>query len=441
MPRTAKCFAHSGDFIAFQADPLTWLTEARDVLGPVVLVRESGAVFSRAPDGSGVVAVFGAGNIKQVLADPEAYAMPASAAVKLGLPPRLAQLNRSLHSMREPEHGAHKRALGKLLGGTNLEPLAAQRAMQACTEQWPRREPQPLLARMRELSVCLAKSVLLGPGADPSLSALLHEYFLLRREAGVPAAAAAPDVHALLLSTGRALDRTLRHHLRSKGAAGGTLSRLLCPVETAGLSLSEDDATGHANILFVSATEPVAVSLTWTLLLLSQQPDLRRSVREDPGALDEVLLESLRLLPPNGFMVRQTTRAVRLDGVTLPARCEVILCPLLSHRDADVFERPRTFLPQRWRDARPTSYEYFPFGAGGHACVGRSLAMDLLRTALAYTVQRFDTVLDVDQDVDWRIHIMFMPRDEIRVRFEPPGAAPNSGRWNGPVTTLIDLPG
>jgi cytochrome P450 len=285
--------------------------------------------------------------------------------------------------------------------------------------------------------------VLLGPAADPALAPLLTEYFQLRREAASPAGAGGAPQRERLLAAGAALDGMLRRHLRRhrEPGAGGLLARLLSPQATAGVALSEDEAVGHANILFVSATEPVAVALTWTLLLLSQLPALRQRLRQDPAALTPVLLETLRLLPPNGFMVRLTSRPVQVGGRPLPAHCEVILCPLLAHRDAAVFARPAVFLPQRWQQARPTPFEYFPFGAGGHACVGRSLGMDLLHAALGFVLQRFDTVLAADQAVDWRIHIQFMPREDIAVRFVPAGQAARGGRCSGPVAALVDLGG
>lgn len=429
--------APAGDFTAFQADPLGRLAEMRAALGDVFVVRRPGAVFSGELDCAATVAVFGAANLREVLNDSERFAMPASSSLRLALPPPLARLNRSLHSMAEPEHGDHRRALAQLLADTTVEPAAARRVLQACTQDWPARAPQPLLARMRELSLRLASHVLLGPEADPALAGLLQGFFALRRRAASPAvkdtAAERPD----LLASGRALDRALRRHLRT--AKGGAIARLLDPAAAADVVLTEDEAVGHANILFVSATEPVAVALTWTLLLLSQRPDLRRHVREAATVLDGVLLESLRLLPPNAFMTRLTTRPVRLAGVHLPARCEIVLCPFLVHREAAVFDRPSAFLPGRWRRARPAPHEFLPFGAGRHACIGRGIGMELLRATLGFVVQRHEVVLDGDQAIDWRVNVQFMPRDDVQVRFEPAGSTARGGRLGGPVARLVEL--
>ena len=121
---------------------------------------------------------------------------------------------------------------------------------------------------------------------------------------------------------GDAVDADLRSYLRAcrstASPPGGILARLARLDSTSGNSFTEDEVVGHANVLFVSSTEPVAVSLTWILLILSQLPTLRRALREElAGAaidsasprpsdlplLDSVINETLRILPPNAFMV------------------------------------------------------------------------------------------------------------------------------------------
>jgi len=206
----------------------------------------------------------------------------------------------------------------------------------------------------------------------------------------------------------------------------------------------------------VSSTEPIAVALTWTLLILSQRPALRSALRaalrepadesgslssrpSAPSLLDCVIYESLRLLPPNGFMARITTRDATVGGLPLPERCELVLCPILAHRDARAYERPDWFLPARWQSARPSPFDYFPFGGGGHACPGRSLALHLMKTALAALIERFDVVLSADQSVDWRVHIMFMPRSDptVRIFSVEAGQMRTGGKLRGPVAELI----
>jgi cytochrome P450 len=194
-------------------------------------------------------------------------------------------------------------------------------------------------------------------------------------------------------------------------------------------------------------------------MVLSQLPALRRDLREDfrcirdevdshaigraarPTLLECVVNESLRLLPPNGVMVRITTRSGLLCGTPLPKNCEVVLCPFVAHRDEDVFARADEFDPSRWINARPSPFAYFPFGAGGHACVGRGLALQFMTTALAFLLERYDIVLAGDQSVDWRLHVQFMPRGDptVVIRSADDSALRLGGRLLGPVGEMLNL--
>ena len=409
------------DFARFDSDPLRYLVEARAELGDIFVLRERGPIFSRTPDCNGVIAVFG-DRQRAVLTDIDTFAMPPSAARQLALPETLAKLNRSLHSMQGEEHAVQKRVASAVLDASN--------GNVECDVTWEPGESIDLMAEMRALAARLASRVLFGNDVDPALTQLLENYFHLRREAAASGGAAiAPGV---LIETGAALDLALRDFIRS-GRGDGVIARL------ARTQLTEDDIAGHANIFFISATEPVAVSLAWTLLILSQTPQLRQQLRDDPSRIEHVLLESHRLLPPNAFMVRITEEPAMLSGVELPARCEIVLSPFVAHRDPRVFPDPERFAPSRWEHARPSSFDYLPFGAGGHACIGRGLAASLMRSALAFLIARYDLVLDGDQEVDWRVHIQFMPRGAPRMVVRAPRAMGAGGRLRGPIADLVRL--
>ncbi|ABC35200.1 RiPP biosynthesis cytochrome P450 ApyO [Burkholderia thailandensis] len=443
------------------AEPLAFLAQARSRHGDVFVMREHGPIFSRASDCSGVIAVFGEHRLRQILTDIDNFALPMSAAAKMALPKNLVNLNRGLHSMREPEHGRHKRLL---TGTINRELFDAHRfeiraALNRFCEMLKVDRRISVVSRMRELTVEMASHIFLGAQCqeDDELAFLLSAYFTLRREASSLNARDPLLYRDELIGVGQQLDRTLRERIRRYrkrpvDARAGLLQRLATAGPPGSPALSEDEIVGHANVMFVSSTEPVAMSLTWLLLVLSQLPDLRRALRAEiadrasmpastNGAswLENVVNETLRLLTPNALMVRATTRAVSLQGVALPARCEIVVCPFLAHREAKPFPDPHAFSPSRWETARPSPYEYFPFGAGGHFCAGRNLALSLIREVLSTLLSRFDFVLDGEQSIDWRIHIMLMPKGDPALIAHPVderGDTP-SPKWRGPITDLF----
>ena len=120
----------------------------------------------------------------------------------------------------------------------------------------------------------------------------------------------------------------------------------------------------------------------------------------------------------------------------------MLLCPFLSHREPSTFPQPERFLPARWADLRPSPYVYFPFGAGGHVCVGRALALRLLRALLAALSARGDALLREDVAIDWRVHVMLLPTCDPRMRLVAcgdTGDARRGGMLHGGIRDIVTL--
>lgn len=456
--KTTRALPRAGDVAAIGADPMAWLADARARHGDLFALDMAGPLLSRDEDCTQVIAVFGEAHQRAVLADIERYVLPVSAAVRLGLPAPLVHLNASLHGMRGEAHAQAKAQLARALARADGERIAAAagQAVDAgfatCdSDDWP------LLDTMRRVTLAASTSLLFGDvevdGFDP---AAVMDYFRLRREAAAPWAALDDEARASLVRSGLVLDGGLRRYRAAVRAAHRDASMFGALAALALDDTIDDDAfVGHANVLAVSTNEPVAVAMAWTLLALSQLPTLRARLRAaddgrcDPAAAlsqetlaDAVLAESLRVLTPNALMVRTTRTAVRLGAHRLPAHTEVLLCPFLSHREPAVFPQPERFLPARWADLRPSPYVYYPFGAGGHVCVGRALALRLLRALLAAVSSRGDTLLREDSAIDWRVHVMLLPTCDPRMRLQARGAsdvAMQGGRLYGGVRDIVML--
>ncbi|HVG35271.1 MAG TPA: cytochrome P450 [Pyrinomonadaceae bacterium] len=448
-------------------EPLGFLSRARSSLGDMFVLREAGPIFSRSPDCAGAIAVFGPALNRAVLSDIDLFGMPISAAEHLGLPQTLVNLNCGLHSMRGEQHTQHQRLLLRVLSERSIEEQhsAVSTDLEMFLNSWQAGQGISLLGEMRRLALQVSKGLLFGDQYKESarLASLLQEYFQFRREAASPLNSASATMREELIALGTSLDDALRQHIhwarrQSLITSDGLLTRLACMELEPGNGLAEDALVAHGNVLFMSSNEPVAVALCWILLILSQLPELRRALRRELvqaeikdsvpcpqqlarlTLLDAVVSESLRLLTPNALMARVTTRPTELGGVKLPARCELVLSPFLAHRDAERFPRPTEFLPSRWNALRPAPYEYFPFGAGGHACVGRQLAMYLIKATLALMMPRYELLLADDQEIDWRIHIQFMPRNEPLMRVCAAGDSNlRAGKMLGPICELISL--
>lgn len=459
----------AGGIAELRQDPLAFLERAR-AHGDIVVLTEEGPLFSRAPECVGSIAVFGAENVRAVLSSIDVYGQPLSVAERFAFPPPLANLNTGLFSMTGARHRERQQMLSGLLGARGAErhhpALAA--ACLAFLEDWRPGATLPLLDEMRRYALHVAERVLLGsrPGEPQELGALIQTYFHVRREFSA-GRARDDDAMTTLIALGQHLDDRLRQRLRRFRAQPASeaesvlaqLARLEVDLGPgSGQTLSEDELVAHGNVLVMSSSEPVAVALTWTLLVLTQLPDLRAELRRElaragvgervPGAadldalplLDAVVRESLRLLPPSAIMARLSREPSTLAGHALPAWSEIVLSPYVAHRDPARFPEPRRFRPRRWQTVKPGPFEFFPFGAGGRYCLGRQLAMQILKTGVAVMLQRHDVVLAGDQQLDWRMNVTMMPVGEPVIELRPVHDVPHAGgKLAGAITELIDL--
>jgi cytochrome P450 len=425
-------------------DPLRFLASARASLGDVFVLREGRALFSRAANCAGVVAVFGASNYQSVLTDAELFRQPISAAQHISLPQKLVNLNQGLHSMQGAQHDEHQRLLMNVLSERNNENRRqlVQVGLEKFVREWQYEQQIPLLEEMRRLTLELSTRLLFGEEYDDSaqLAALAAQYFHARRAVASTFKAPGKSTRAKLIALGTSLNEGLRRYIdwarRESPTSDDGLLRTLTSIEI----LSDDELVAHSNVLFMSSLEPTAVTLTWTLLILSQLPELRRRLREEQALLDGVINETLRLFTPNAVMTRLTTRPTSLNSFSIPENCEILISPFLAHREPDRFTRPNEFLPERWQGTKPSPFVYFPFGAGAHYCAGRSFATDMIKTSLAFLLERYDPVLSFDQEVDWKIEIVLLPATDPLISLHKREATARSGgKLIGPVRELIDL--
>ena len=192
--------------------------------------------------------------------------------------------------------------------------------------------------------------------------------------------------------------------------SGDLLTRLINARDPqTGQGLGENEI--RANILtFIGAGhETTANALTWSLFLLSGDPQWREEVEaevdgwagaggEAPGAEESLVKtratieEALRLYPPAPTLSREAIGADEISGRRIRAGTTIIVSPWVLHRhrllwtDPDAFE-PRRFLPGA-REAIDR-FAYMPFGAGPRVCIGMGFALQEATVILAAIVGRY----------------------------------------------------
>ncbi|GKT54529.1 cytochrome P450 [Colletotrichum tofieldiae] len=158
--------------------------------------------------------------------------------------------------------------------------------------------------------------------------------------------------------------------------------------------------------ILVGATDTIACALAHAFFFIARDANFRRRLYDDiatahgktlPGEftiadlnklefLDAAIHETLRIQAPAALNGPRMTppEGIVVDGEHIPGG--VTLCP-------KYWKRPNEFIPERWT-TRPDLIldrrAFVPFSFGRFDCVGRRLAFNVLRLAIAYTLWNFD---------------------------------------------------
>lgn len=178
--------------------------------------------------------------------------------------------------------------------------------------------------------------------------------------------------------------------------------------EDTGEPMHEQQVRDELMTFMLAGHETTATTLAWTLMLLSQHPDVRqrleaevdgvlsgrRATAADVSKLEwttAVLSESMRLYPPAWMIEREASGHDELGGIPVPAGSIVATPPYLIHRNPEHWPNPEGFAPERFSpDAAKGRHRfaYLPFGGGKRQCVGSGFAMLEATLLLATIVQR-----------------------------------------------------
>ena len=158
------------------------------------------------------------------------------------------------------------------------------------------------------------------------------------------------------------------------------LSMLLTARDEEGKPMTDQEIRDEIVTLIVAGHETTATALAWVFERLAHTEGsteaLHRAVGEgDDEYVTAVIQETLRLRPVLDVVVRQVNRPVEIGGYAFEPGEMVVPCIHLVHRRQDIYPDPLEFRPARWKDTKPGTYTWIPFGGGVRRCIGASFAM------------------------------------------------------------------
>ncbi|GAA3764749.1 cytochrome P450 [Terriglobus aquaticus] len=218
------------------------------------------------------------------------------------------------------------------------------------------------------------------------------------------------------------------------------LALLLLARDEDGSELSDAQLRDEVITIFLAGYETTANALTWTMYLLTLNPEADRrmhaELREVLGEGAEarlptlndytrlryttmVLAEGMRLYPPAWAMGRMNTEPIEIGGYRLPPGTHWYLSQYVLQRSPELYPDPLRFEPLRHTEeekAKRDKFAYFPFGGGSRQCIGEGFAWMEMVLVLATVAQRWRMELIPGQTVDVEEKITLRPRYPIRVR-------------------------
>jgi cytochrome P450 len=142
--------------------------------------------------------------------------------------------------------------------------------------------------------------------------------------------------------------------------------------------LSPEEFISNAAVLLFGGIETTEGMIVNALLHLLSRPGLAEPARDDPGVIDAVIEESLRLEPAAAVIDRYATADTVLGGARISGGELVRLSIAGANRDPAVFEAP-----DRFDLTRSGARRHLSFAHGPHVCIGLHLARLETRVALS----------------------------------------------------------
>ncbi|EEF31307.1 dimethylnonatriene synthase [Ricinus communis] len=170
-----------------------------------------------------------------------------------------------------------------------------------------------------------------------------------------------------------------------------------------------------AMILTLTGSGSTAVTLTWALSLLLNNPGVLKAAQEELDIhvgrekwvqesdienlkyLQAIVKETLRLYPPGPLTgIREASEDCNLGGYFVPKGTRLIINIWQLQRDPRVWKDPGEFQPERFLtthsdvDFRGQNFEFIPFSSGRRSCPAITFGLQVVHLTLARVLQGFD---------------------------------------------------
>jgi cytochrome P450 len=209
--------------------------------------------------------------------------------------------------------------------------------------------------------------------------------------------------------------------------------------EDTGQKMTDKELRDEILTMLAAGHETTGISLTWTLYLLSQYPEIVRRLQQEidtvlggrvPSMADlpslpyalQVFEEAMRLYPVALLIPRRMSQAASLGGYDLPAGSRILVSLYNLHYHPDFWPQPEVYNPDRFTPEakkKQHRYAYMPFGAGQHICIGNNLALMIGQLLMTLIYQRYDVKHAEGHKVENFATLTLRPRHGMLMTLHP----------------------
>lgn len=432
-PAPMPILGSKGNLINFMRDPIGYMIMLRREYGDVAaLVREVPR---------GMVFAFGPRYNQQILSEADTY-------LNAGITqpgPRESANNRIGVGLLSMNGEAHKR-VRRLVSmpfhyktvPTYHQPVAA--LVKEMVDGWSDGQVIDIWQELTQLTKRISIKMLLGlsdVNTALSVADLMEEWFSVN--ISFPARLMPVDLpgfpYQRMLKLAERVEVRLLDLIKQKRESlsendQDVLSLLLRAGDDESAPFTDAELVGQVNFLFAASYETTANSMSWILFLLSQHPEIMTSVHEHlqevldgriPAyedlekltVLERVMKEGLRLFAPPVYAYRVLSKDIELDRYEMPQGSTIAFSHYMTHHMPEIYEEPERFNPDRWLTIKPTNFEYLPFGAGAHACLGGSLAYLIMKITFSTILSRYRLTVVPNSLIERKVLVTLQPRHGI----------------------------
>jgi cytochrome P450 len=326
--------------------------------------------------------------------------------------------NRGLMLLDFDEHLYHRRIMQEAFTRTRLAGYVEHidRVVTAVVADWPTNDSRFLFhPATKELTLDIASMVFMGhePGTDHELVTKVNDAFTITiRAGGAFIRYPVPPFKWWRGLRGRKVlaDYFYERVKERRNAEGTDMLTVLCHAEDEeGNSFTDEDIVNHMILLLAAAHDTSTTATTTMAYNLAAHPEWQERCRDESArlgdgpldieslekleTLDLVMNESLRMVTPLHFTMRQTVRDTDLLGYYLPAGTLMLVWRSMNHRLPELWTEPDKFDPERFAEPRAEHkkhrYAFAPFGGGAHKCIGMVFGQLEVKTIVHRLLRRY----------------------------------------------------